>query len=131
MINDEIILDDYDSCFRCKAHPPAPGGDACSGCRRFLAGYTDVDPKDTAPERSTLTDRQAEYILAFASARGFDVTRAELDELHANRSSQRFDFGDPRDRLRNDGWAIQAESGEWLTGDAGVAYLDEHGPSYA
>ncbi|MEM9133156.1 MAG: hypothetical protein AAF962_25815 [Actinomycetota bacterium] len=80
--------DDHDTCFRCRAHPPARGGDACIACRRFLAGYTDVDPKDTAPAPSGLSDDQVDYVIALASARGFDVTRDELEQLQAQRAGR-------------------------------------------
>lgn len=78
---------DRAACFRCGANPAAPGGDACFGCRRFLAGYTDVDPKDTPP-RSERSEDQADYVIALASARGFEVTRDELERLQARRDDR-------------------------------------------
>lgn len=34
-----------DRCARCQLHPPAADGSLCAGCRTFLLGDTDTDPR--------------------------------------------------------------------------------------
>lgn len=38
------------SCARCQLNEPVEGGDLCIGCRRFLLGDSDEDPKTVRPK---------------------------------------------------------------------------------
>lgn len=49
---------DPDACFRCQRHPHEDDGDLCSGCRAFLLGDSDEDPKTTRATRVTLADME-------------------------------------------------------------------------
>lgn len=42
-------------CARCQHHDPAPQGDLCGGCRTFLLGDTDDDPRADPAQRAATT----------------------------------------------------------------------------
>jgi hypothetical protein len=52
-----------DRCARCQLHPPVADGSLCAGCRTYLLGDTDTDPRMVAVH-GQLTPEQAEALVA-------------------------------------------------------------------
>lgn len=52
-----------DRCARCQLHPPVPDGSLCAGCRTYLLGDTDTDPRMVAVAIE-LTPEQIEALVA-------------------------------------------------------------------
>ena len=50
-----------DQCARCQQHPPVADGSLCAGCRTYLLGDTDTDPRATwVPRPGTMEADAAE-----------------------------------------------------------------------
>lgn len=84
---------DSGKCARCQIHPPMDDGSLCAGCRTYLLGDTDVDPRSQQIDMEALAalgdfltrilDAFAEAMRDLAAAFTSPAMRDVLDQLAA------------------------------------------------